>query len=138
MAFAHGSQAVLKLGTVSQPTTPVDISQYLNSVTDSFSRDSAETTTFGKTAKTYIPGLKDGTISAEGRFDPTVDAQLYALFDQGTIVDFEYGPAGTSAGSPKYTGQCFVTSYEVETPVDDVGTFSLELQIVDNVTRSTY
>lgn len=136
MAFVHGSKAIIKLGTATQPSNPVDISQYVTSVSDSFSAETAEVTTLGKTAKAYIPGLKDGTLSIEGKYDPAVDAHLSGIL--GMEVSFEYGPAGSGSGNPKYTGKCICTSYELETAVDSEATFSAEFQISEGWTRGTY
>ncbi len=137
MAFNHGSKAVFKVGSSATPAVVVDISAYLTSVSDSLGADTAEVTTLGKGSKVYLAGLKDGTISIEGKFDPTVDAQLAGILAVQD-VSFEYGPAGTAVTSPKYTGKLICTSYEVETGVDAEATFSAEFQITDGWTRGAY
>lgn len=136
MAFSHGSKAVIKFGTASTPATPTDISQYVTDVSAPWAADTSEVTTLGATAKSYIPGLKDGTISIEGKFDPVVDAHLDAIVNKE--VAFEYGPQGSAVGSPKYTGNCICTNYEVETGVDAEATFSAEFQVTGGRTRGTY
>ncbi|MBE3590009.1 MAG: hypothetical protein IMW98_08390 [Firmicutes bacterium] len=136
MAFSHGSTAVVKLGTASAPTTPTDISAYVTSAKLPIKGDTAEVTTLGATAKSYIPGLLDATFSLEGKFDPTVDAQLAGI--RGIAVAFEYGPQGSSTGSPKFTGTCILTQYEVDTAVDGEATWSAEFQVSGPVTRATY
>jgi len=133
----HGSKAVIKFGTSGAPGTPTDISQYVKSISFPEEAETHDTTTLGATSKSYIAGLKDATISIDGVFDPTVDAHLNGILGLDGVA-FEYGPAGSTAGSIKYTGNCICTSYEVETPVDDVATFSAEFQVSGNVTRGTY
>lgn len=136
MAFSHGSKAVIKFGTSSTPSTPTDISVYVTNVSAPFSAETHEVTTLGATSKNYIPGLKDGTISIEGKFDPAVDAHLAGI--AGLQVAFEYGPQGSTAGSVKYTGNCICTSYNPETPVGAEATFSAEFQLTGGWTRGTY
>ena len=45
-----------------------DFSSYFNDVTASTTVETAETSTFGSSAKEYISGLKDGTVSLSGMF----------------------------------------------------------------------
>jgi len=136
MSYAHGSKAVIKFGTSGDTSTPTDISTYVKSVSFPEEAETHETTTLGATSKSYIAGLKDATISIDGAFDPTVDEHLNGIL--GLEVAFEYGPQGSDSGSVKYTGNCICTSYEAETPVDDVATFSAEFQVTGDVTRGTY
>lgn len=136
MAASHGSKAVFKVGTFAAPSTPGDISQYGNSVGLTLNRDSAEVTTFALGSKQYIPGLKDATIPFEGPFDTLSDQILWDLYNNGTIVLFEYYPAGNTTGLPKYTGSLFVTSYDVSSDVGDANATSGEFQVTGNVARS--
>lgn len=135
MPTSHGSKAIFKLGTAAAPTVVGDMSQYGNSVGLTLNRDSSEVTTFGLGSKKYIPGLKDATVPFEGPYDTASDQIMWDLYDQGTIVNFEYFPAGVTAGLPKYTGQCFVTSYEVSSEVSDANATSGEFQVTGNVAR---
>jgi len=137
MAYSHGSKAVIKFGTSGTPATPTDISTYVKTVSFPEEAETHETTTLGATAKSYIAGLKDATISIDGVFDPTVDAHLSGILGMDNVA-FEYGPQGGTSGSVKYSGNCICTSYETETPVDDAGTFSAEFQVTGGVTRGTY
>lgn len=141
MAFRHGKGAAFKLD--SSAGSLVDLSSYIDEVGFPQKVDTGVTTTFGKTAKTYIIGLTDGTISVKGKWDSTVDAHIVAVIaaqSAGTLASasFEYGPEGTASTRIKYTGESLVTSYEVSSPVGDVVTFSMELQVTDSVTRGTY
>jgi hypothetical protein len=136
MAASHGSKAVFKIGTAAAPTVVQNLSQYGNSVSATFSRDSSEVTTFAKGSKQYIPGLKDATVPFEGPFDTLSDAIMWPLYDQGVIVNFEYYPAGEGVTNVKYTGQCFVTSYEVSSEVSDANGTSGEFQVTGDVLRT--
>jgi hypothetical protein len=140
--FRHGKSAKFQLDNAAG--TLVDISNVIEEVSLSRSVETAEVTALGNSSKAYIMGLQDGTISVSGRFDATVDAQIQgviAALAAGSLASasFEYkaNSAATSATNPAYTGECFVTSYELSAPVGDVVTFSLDLQITGDVTRAT-
>ena len=136
MAASHGSKAVFMMGTFAAPTTVGNVSQYANSVGLSMSRDNAETTTFALQSKQYIPGLKDATIPVEGPFDPAVDQIMWDVYNNGTIVNFEYYPSGNTSGNVKYSGKMFVTSYEVNSTTSDPNATSGEFQVTGDVARS--
>ena len=137
MAFVHGSKAHISLGTAATPNAPTDISQYITSVSFPSDVETAEVTTLGATAKSYLAGLENATISLEGRFHPTVDEHLSGIKGKDNIA-FVYGPAGNAVGNPKYSGTCLLTSYSVDTGVDDVASFSAELQVTGPITRGTF
>jgi hypothetical protein len=141
MAFRHGKNAVLKLDNSSGSL--VDLSAYLDEISMPRSIETGETTTYGTSAKTYITGLSDATISLSGKFDSTADAHFSGILSAllaGTIdsVSFEYGKEGSASGRVKYSGEALLTSYEVSSPVADVVTFSAELQVTGAITRGTW
>jgi hypothetical protein len=143
VAFSHGKAASFSVGTAAIPATPTDITTYLTSISFPRSVDTAESSTFGDTSKSYLVGLSDGTISIEGKLDPTVEHHLADLAAQahslaGVALNFEYGPQGTTGGLPKYTGTCHLTSFEESTDIGDAASFSAEFQITGDVTRATY
>lgn len=131
MAFVHGKSAYIKVNST-------DLSAYCDEVGLPRSIETAETTTFGKTAKTYITGLTDATISASGKWDATADGVIAPLVGSSSLVTWEVGPAGSTAGYVKYSGSGIITSYEVSAPVGDAVTFSLEIQVSDSITRGTF
>ena len=135
MAFSHGSAGVTKVAD--SGATLRDFSAYVKSDGLQQSIDTVETTVHGLTAKTYIPGLTDGTFSLEGFFDPTIDGYLAGI--RGLTTTFEYYPAGTPVGvtKPKYSGSCIMTSYKTTGDVGDATTFSAEFQVTGAVTRAT-
>lgn len=137
MAATHGYKAVIKVAD--SGATLRDLTGYISSTGLQRLADMAETTVLGASAKTYIPGQTDGTIPLEGNFDPTADGYLAGILGYETAVAFEYYPAGEPVGStkPKYSGSCFLASYDIETGVDDKASISGELQITGTVTRAT-
>lgn len=136
MAFSHGSKAIIKVAD--SGATLRDISPYVTSTGLQRLADMAETSVLGTTAKTYIPGMTDATIPLEGNFDPTVDGYLAGILGFETAVAFEYYPAGEPVGAtkPKYSGSCFLTSYDIETGTDDKAGVSGELQVTGSITRA--
>ena len=139
--FKHGKNAYLSIdGTAGNL---VDISNTLNEISMPREIETAETTAFGQNDKTYITGLGDATISLSGMFDATTDTLIagdIANLKSGSVssLTFEYGPAGSVAAQPKFTGEALITSYEVSSPVGDVVTYSLELQVTGGVTGTTF
>lgn len=136
MAFRHGKNAVFKVDNSGGTLT--DISAYCDEVSLPRSIETGETTTYGKTAKTYIVGLTDATISVSGKWDSTLDAHLAGILGQDATVTFEYGPEGSASSRIKYTGEAILTSFETSSPVADVVTFSAEFQCSDTITRTTF
>jgi hypothetical protein len=134
--FKHGKNAQFVLGTT-------NISDTLNEITMPREIETAETTAFGTQDKTYIVGLSDATVSVSGMFDATVDGVInttIANLKSGSIASasFTYGPTGSAASSTKFTGQCLITSYELSSPVGDMVSYSLEMQVTGSITQGTY
>ena len=134
--FRHGKNSQFTIAD--SGATVRDISTSLNSVTLPRSIETLETTSFGSSSKSYVVGFADSTISVEGSFDATFDGYLAGLVGHETASAFVYGPEGTTAGMVKYTGTCFLTSYEVSGGVGDIVSFSAEFQVTGAVTRTTY
>ena len=89
-------------------------------------------------AKTYITGLSDASISISGLFDATADGYLAGVVGQAATLSFEYGPTGSTSGMVKYTGECIMTSYEVSSSVGDSVQASADLQVTAAITRTTW
>lgn len=124
MVASHGSDTdVMGNGFV--------LSDFLNTASFSGNRDSAETTTFKKKARTYVPGLKDTTLNMEGIFDGDLNAvdQILAAALGANGGLFSYFPMGSElAGNLAYTLDTVITTYEVTTDVGDVAQISAEFQ----------
>ena len=132
--FVHGKSTDFELDDTGG--TSRSLSNVLTSVDFPETIDTAETTAFGATSKSYIVGLRDATISVSGLWDATVDG--YIIGTEPASRTFIFGPAGSTSGYVKYTGECILTNYSISNPVGDVVTFSLDLQVTGNVTRGTY
>ena len=133
--FVHGKGTSFTLDNTAG--TVVDISNTLTSVDFPETIETAETTAFGSSAKSYIVGLKDATISVSGIWDATTDGVVMGGTEPASR-SFVYGPAGSGTGAVKYSGEAIVSSYSISNPVGDVVTFSLDLQVTGAVTRGTF
>lgn len=132
----HGSKAVFKV----QDSGGVvrDLSAFLSEETLDRVADTAETSAFGQTSKSYIPGLKDGTISLGGNYDAVATTGI-AVVLEGILAmsrTFEFHPAGVVTGERKYTGSCIETKFNVSSPVNDKVSVSAEFQITGDVTAA--
>jgi hypothetical protein len=134
--FRHGKSTVFKVDNSGGTLT--DISDTLTDVSFPQSVDTAETSTFGSSAKSYVVGLTDSTLSVSGNFDATDDAHLAGVLGQAASLSFEYGPEGSTAGYVKYTGEAYLTSYEKSGAIGDVVSYSAEFQVTGAITRGTY
>ena len=132
--FVHGKSTFFSIDDTGG--TVRDISDTLTSVDFPETIDTAETTAFGATSKSYIVGLRDATISVSGLWDATVDG--YFIGTEPATRSFVFGPAGNTSGYVKYSGECILTSYSLSSPVADVDTYSAAFQVTANVTRGTF
>lgn len=126
MSFRHGKNTAVLIGEY-------DISAFLNEVSSSMSIETADTTTFGTNAKTYVTGQNDGTISTSGLFDGSADA-IADIFED--IIDNDLTPPVTIApdgglviGGKASLAAAKQTSYEISAPVSDVVSLSAEFQV---------
>ena len=135
MAFVHGKDTVFKLDNSAGTLT--DLSAYITSSGLPREVDTHDVTVYGKSAKVYIAGLSDATIPLEGKWDATLDAHMNGIVG-GVSRSWEWGPEGSASGKVKYSGECLLTSYESNAPVDGEVTWSGEMQVTDTITRGTW
>lgn len=135
--FKHGKNTSVQIKDNDTGGTLRDISNVLTDSNFQRAVESADVTAFGASAKEYIAGLADGTVSISGHFDQTVDGYLSGILGKGP-VDFEYYPTGTAAGANnvKYTGKMMLVSYDPSSPVGDKVGFTAEFQLSGAVARA--
>lgn len=119
--FTHGKNAV-----VYQDGN--DLTGYLRSLTNSAEVETAESTTFNDDDKTYVTGVGDATLSAEGLFDETFDGNINTITGSGTKSVWSVYPAGDTVGQPGRGYSLDITSAERTAEVGDVVMVSLEGQ----------
>ncbi len=71
----------------------------------------------------------DNTMTVELFWDTTIDTHLNALLGYTTVVEFIYGPDGTTSTRPKFTGFCFLKSLSHPNTIGEVKVFTAEFQI---------
>ena len=111
------------------------------------SRSLTEVTSLSDEGPVYIvgAGLKPAltTVTLTGIFDDSpsgADAVLGALFTENhpSPVEFSYAPAGTSPGSVKYSGMCWVERYEVSSRAGERVGFTATLRVEGNIARAVH
>jgi hypothetical protein len=145
MAFVHGKKAQFALRDVNNVWR--DLTSYTSEVTLPAKAGIAETTVFGRGAKTYIGGLLEGTMTMKGFFDPTVtsgpDVVLSGLLGSQpttglTVVgavttQSNYGqailfPSGVLTGIGAIV-DVVITDYQISAPVSGVVAFNATFQM---------
>lgn len=126
MAFSHGSIAAVHLAGV-------DATGYIKSVSFDMNVDLAETTTLGKTAKTFMPGMESFKIKASGFHDSDValndaDTFTYKLHSlHRTFATLSYMPTGDFDGYPAKLVYGILTSTSIATGTGDVASTDFDL-----------
>jgi hypothetical protein len=120
--FIHGKGTAVMLDEF-------DLSGYFNAADVAHSIETAETTAFGQSAKSYITGLRDGTLSMSGMWAADADGsdeELSAILGATTtpIVTVQYD-SGT-IGNRATLAKAHETSYSISSPVADVVTVTAD------------
>jgi predicted secreted protein len=86
-----------------------------------------------------IAGIRSWSGSAEYLFASTAatQTQLHDLLVGGTKTDFEFYPIGTSSGFPTYSGEGYMTSWELTGPNEDAIAANVSFVGTDTLTQST-
>lgn len=120
--FTHGLNTRLLLDGL-------EITQFFKSAGIDRSKDTVETTAFGSTSKTFIPGLMDATASLDGMLEgSTIDAQLAAVLAATASQPFTFWPEGTALGNYGEGLLAIQTAYALSTSTDDVSQISAQFQ----------
>ena len=108
-----------------------DFSTYFNDMSATSNLEPVETSAFGSSAKTYISGLRDGTISLSGMFDGTTtgtDVFFDTVMGSTTKQNIIVAPEGHALGYVATVANSDDTSYEVSGSVTDLVMTSAEFQ----------
>lgn len=114
MAFGHGKN-------VDVYCNGYDLTTYLSSISTPATAGVAETSTFRATSKTFVAGLKDATLSAEGFFDGSADAVDEVLSAALGVAGSEWCwyPQGDAVGNYGYGLNAIETAHETQSTIDD-------------------
>lgn len=137
MAFVHGKNTYIAIDDSSG--TLRNLSTFCDNVSGlPGTRDLAETTSFGANGTQSIPGLENVEFSISGSFDPTATTGPHAVINtlrsSTAATSFVYCPQGNTTGNVQFSGECWLSSYEVESEVDDKVSFEAEFQVEGTVT----
>ena len=128
MAFVHGKNTVVLFNST-------NMSGYLKEATTAQSVETADVTALGASSKSYIVGLKDGTISLTGMFDgdATASDEIFANALGASAGVLSVFPNGSTLGSRGITASVHETTYNLSSPVGDVVSASAEMQATGGV-----
>jgi hypothetical protein len=114
-----------------------DLSQYTSNSQLEFTMQTHDVTTYGKNRNVFHGGLGGGTITASGFYDNTATTGprdvLEPLAKSGEVVPIVHRPEGTGAGKPQDTVDGIITKYTQTHPVNDMVTWSIDIQMSDDV-----
>jgi hypothetical protein len=141
MAFKAGKGAHVLIDGVAGSL--VDVTAYADSMSFPQPVDTIETTTFGDTAKDFIPGLTDGgqfQISgpldvALGTFVSGVKAAQAAGSSTSTV---NFSPGGSVAGQIKVSCETYISAYDISVGVGGRVEYSSTWQVTGAVTNGTW
>lgn len=106
-----------------------DFTTSLAACTMDITADEVETTAFGRSFRTRIGGLKDGSVSLDFHQDfgaSAVDATIFPLLGTQATVVVVPTSGSVSATNPSYTGEFLVTQYQpFASSVGDLATLSV-------------
>ncbi len=133
-----GSSSLWKHGTLGSPSSNTDYSAYAKSVSLSADGEEVDATVFGDTYRDFEQSYKNATIDVEYKYHATIYTAVTAVFNGGTEITWEYGPAGNTSGYAKMTGSAVVTKVGLPTQVGDLITLTATYRVTGAITFTTY
>lgn len=122
--FRHGKNTIAMLNGY-------DLTSFFNSVSSSNEVEVPETTTFGSASRTFITGIKEGSVALEGLWTGVAD-EVDAFFNSAVSSDDNIvstiGPEGAAVGRRAILLNANETSYEVTGGIGDLVAITAELQ----------
>ena len=129
------------LSNASITINSVDLSSYVTSITLSQSADSLEDTAMGDTSRSYIGGLKSGTVDIEFNADfaaAKTEATIFPLVGTSTAVVIKPVDASVSATNPSYSFNAICTEWDtLNGSVGEIATHSISWPITGAITKAT-
>ena len=129
------------LSNASITINSVDLSSYVTSITLSQSADSLEDTAMGDTSRSYIGGLKSGTVDIEFNADfaaSKTEATIFPLVGTSTAVVVKPVAASVSATNPSYSFNAICTEWDtLNGSVGEIATHSISWPITGAITKAT-
>lgn len=126
--FVHSKNTVITLDDN-------DLSAFTTTSQLERTSDSHDVTTYGKDAHVFSGGLLNGTSTMSGIYDSTAVTGPRAVIEPliGTVVELVRQPEGDGTGKPQDVVDALVIKYTETAPVADMVTWSVDLQLSDDV-----
>lgn len=136
---AHGKSLVFKLddsgGTL---RTLVGVSD-VQGLPGGYATD--DVTAAGDAGGKTVVGLPDVSFTVTGPYDTTASTGSHTVISGlpglTATASFEYSPAGTTSGFPKYSGECRCTEYTVDASVKSAIKYKASFHVEGAVTTGT-
>jgi hypothetical protein len=136
---AHGKNLVFKIAdsgaTLRQITGVSDVQGLPGGIATD------DVTAAGDLGGKTVVGLPDVTFTVTGPYDTTASTGSHTVFSGlvglAATQAFEYSPAGTTSGFPKYSGACRVTEYTVDASVKGALKYKVSCHVEGAVTLGT-
>jgi len=142
MSNIHGRNSFIAL--FDDAGASADLSGDANNTTWTWSRDNPDVTTYGKDSIQRIAGLRDATLTVAGIWNDaagasTATACVVRGLMAGSLNSYvRFAPAKVTA-CPLFCACMLVNSYEENSPVNNVVTFTFSAQLGSgSVTASTF
>lgn len=128
MSIIHGKGTTVLLYSATAESA-IPLSPVIDKVEIPWDYDEAETTTFGASGKTFIPGLYESVITISGKFDTAASSAAGDIF-----IRRLHGVSGTSikvtpSGGQTWSAVGFTKSYKIGLPVNDKVDFTLAFRV---------
>jgi len=141
VSYTHGKDAVFSLDDSGGTLRAVHVN--LNSVTGlPGARALSEVTAFGDQGVKSLPALANVTFSIAGHYDATATTGIATVLNgiRTAIVTstFNYGPAGSTTGSLKIVGECWMTDVAYDSTVADRVPIAASFQVDGIPTLTVY
>lgn len=118
-----------------------DFSDSLAAVTLDISKEQLETTAFGDSARTYIAGLQDASVTLSFHQDfaaSAVDEALHTALGTELAIVIKPTSAAVGTGNPSYSFNALVTQITpFSSNVGDLATQDVTWPVSGDVTRAT-
>ena len=123
--------------------TERDLSAYITKISGlPGNRALDEVTSLSDSGRKFIPGLEECSISITGMFDNTAsagpDAVLGPLCGHASAVEFSYEPYADVGSGVRYSGRCWVESYDISSSLGSWVRFTATLRVDGAVARGAY
>ncbi len=126
--FIHGKNTAVYIDEF-------DLTSYFNDVSIAQENEVAETTAFGDTNKSYLLGLRSGTLSMSGMWSADTDGsdeELQALLGNATTPLLTVREGAAAIGGSAVIAQANETSYAITSPVADINTIVADFECTPN------